>query len=168
VFNEQGVILDQTMINEWTQLKVTLPVFVKNNHNPDSEIDTPANTDSYIHLVTETTVKPKIFLSEKTWKPIASEQLFLVFGNVGIISYLRDQGVDVFDDLIDHSYDNEQNWENRLIMIHEQLRKLINMDLEFIYKDTEQRRRNNQQKFFMGEFDKKFYQTIMECINTQS
>jgi hypothetical protein len=128
----------------------------------------PANTDAYIHLVTETTVIPKIFVSEKTWKPIAAGQLFLIFGNPGIVSYLRNCGVDVFDDIVDHSYDSIVDWQCRLHAIHDQIAYLLNQNLKDIYITTSKRRTENTKKFFAGEFDNQYKQTLLQCINTLS
>jgi hypothetical protein len=110
-------------------------------------------------------VIPRLFVSEKTWKPIAAEQIFLVFGNPGTIEYLRSQGVDVFDDLIDHRYDSVDDWQQRLHMIHQQLKQLIDRDLEDIYIATLERRQRNSEKFFSGAFDPQYSQTIKQCIN---
>ena len=135
---------------------------------PDAQCNLPANADSYVHLVTETTVISKMIVSEKTWKPIASGQLFLIFGNPGIVSHLRDQGVDVFDDIIDHGYDSNADWQSRLHQIHQQLELLIAQDLKKLYINTQSRRQANREKFFSGAFDQKYIQTIQQCINTLS
>ena len=166
------VTLDTQIIDLWDELKVGMRERSAGlNHNglrPDADCRLPACADAYVQLVTETTVIPKIFVSEKTWKPIASGQLFLIFGNPGIIDYLRSQGVDVYDDLIDHSYDYENDWKTRLHLIHEQLEKLLKLDLKNIYVNTYYRRKLNSEKFFSGEFDKQYFREIQECINTQS
>jgi hypothetical protein len=130
-----------------------------------SQCNLPANADAYIHLVTETTVLPKIFVTEKTWKPVASGQLFLIFGNPGTVGHLRDCGVDVFDDIIDHGYDSIPNWQDRLHAIHDQLRHLLSQDLKDIYMTTGNRRTDNVNKFFTGVFDTQYIQTISQCIN---
>lgn len=163
------IILDDNVTKFWNDIKP----FIKSRQILISEekprIDThcnhPAYSDSYIHLVTETTVSQTIFISEKTWKPVASGQLFLVFGNPGIISYLRNQGVDVFDDIIDHSYDSTLDWQLRLDQIHQQLELLISQDLKKIYINTHLRRQANIEKFFSGSFDQKYNQIIQQCIN---
>lgn len=45
------------------------------------------------------------FLSEKAYKPFATGQLFVMHGCLGTIRALKDQGYDVFDDIINHDYD---------------------------------------------------------------
>jgi hypothetical protein len=160
------VILPSIVKDFWESIRHTMPS--RDNINigprPDSVCNLPAISDSYIHLVTETTVISKIFVSEKTWKPIATGQLFLVFGNPGTISYLRDSGVDVFDDIIDHSYDLINNWQDRLHAIHYQLRHLLSQDLNAMYIDTKPRRTNNVDKFFSGAFDNLYKLEIEKTI----
>lgn len=150
----------------WENIKHTL--LDRNNIHigirPDAQCNLPAINDSYVNLVTETTVIPKIFITEKTWKPIANAQLFLVFGNPGTVGYLRDMGVDVFDDIIDHSYDLIDNWQERLHAIHYQLEKLINQNIESVFQATQTRRINNVNKFFSGEFDNRYKNIIEQTI----
>lgn len=126
---------------------------------------TEATTDSYIHLVTESTIGPAVFVTEKTWRPIAYEQLFLVFGNPGTIEFLRNQGVDVFDDLIDHSYDNEQDWKIRCHKVHAELEKLLKKDLMDLYAQTESRRKTNKQNFYNHKFDLQYRNAIETAID---
>ena len=158
-------ILPAEYVNEWNSISHTLPTRTKLKINTNSIVDdlmNPACNNSYIHLVTEVTMLPKIFLSEKTWKPIACGQLFVVIGNPGLISHLRAQGVDTFDDIIDHAYyDHETNWELRINKVHKILETLIQQDLYIINKETQQRRLRNAEKFFTGEFDT-FYQNLIQ------
>jgi hypothetical protein len=155
---DDDVLLNDLEIAQWNHLKNQLPM----RHIPSAtDLDLPALTDSYIHLVTETTVIPNIFITEKTWKPIAAGMLFLVFGNPGTVDHLRSLGVDVFDDIIDHKYyDNQLDWRLRLERIHVLIDNLVQHDLEHIYKITKDRRLENQRKFFAGEFDTHYNQEI--------
>jgi hypothetical protein len=164
------VALDPEVIKFWNEIRLTHKSrnVINQKHRADALCNLPANSDSYVHLVTETTVIPKMFVSEKTWKPIASGQLFLIFGNPGTVSYLRNQGVDVFDDIIDHGYDSTKDWQSRLHQIHQQLEILIAQDLKKLYINTHARRQANIEKFFSGAFDQKYIQTIQQCINTLS
>jgi hypothetical protein len=147
-FNNCYSQLDTEILENWYKIKSTLETQCSN----DLEIDHPAYKSAYINIVTETTVFDEVFLSEKIWKPIASGQLFLVVGSRNTIQYLRELGVDVFDDIIDHSYDVNQNWKSRIDKMQESLDKLLSQDLELIFKITEDRRMNNVNNFFAGKF----------------
>ena len=159
--------LEPKEMDFWNSIKPQL----QNNNGITSGVENnlPAITNSYINLVTETTVLNDIFLTEKTWKPVASGQIFLVFGNPGTMSFLQSQGVDIFPDLIDHNYyDQEINWRVRLNKLHEVLDDLLDKDLETIYRDTHKRRVQNQEKFFLGRFDCKYHDTLVEKIKQRA
>lgn len=134
----------------------------------DNNLVHDAYTNAYINLITETTVIPGLFITEKTWKPIASGQLFLILGNPGSIEYLRNQGVDVFDDIIDHNYyDHEQDFETRLVKLHQVLDQLVELDLETLNINTKARRLTNAERFYAGEFNTnylEFYDHIRKYI----
>jgi hypothetical protein len=60
--------------------------------------------DSYLNIVTETTFNnDNFFISEKTWKPVIGQRPFFVYGQPRLREYLRAQGFDTFEDLIDYT-----------------------------------------------------------------
>jgi hypothetical protein len=75
--------------------------------------------DSYCQIVLESQFDVDqsggAFVTEKTFKPIKHGQLFFVAGGAGSLQVLRDLGYQVFDDLLDNSYDtipnHTQRWE---------------------------------------------------------
>lgn len=128
-------------------------------------LDNPAYTDSYINIIAEHSVTDGIYMSEKTWKPISAGQLFLSVGNPGSIDYLRSVGVNVFDDVIDHSYyDNEMDWQCRIDRMHEILDDLVHQDLDAVYQDTYSQRKINQENFQSGIFDSIYTSSIQKRI----
>jgi hypothetical protein len=128
-------------------------------------LDHPAYTDAYINIIAEHSVIEGIYMSEKTWKPVASGQLFLSVGNPGSIDYLRSVGVQVFDDVIDHSYyDNEMDWQSRIDRMHEILDDLVSQDLDAVYWATYQQRKMNQENFQSGMFDSIYSSCIKHKI----
>lgn len=152
--------LDQDMIDEWGKFPHT--DFVGGNYIAD-----PIWLDSYLNLVTESTVLPKVFLTEKIWKPVACGQLFLVIGNPGTIRILEDLGVDTFSDIIDHKYyDNESDWKVRIHKVHHLIDDILKQDLLKINQQTYQRRKCNANSFLSGKFGEKYYQDLISCINT--
>jgi hypothetical protein len=155
--------MDSTILNRWLQLAPQL----KNRNECCTQLpDNAAYLDTYVNLVTETTVIDRLFVTEKTWKPIASGQLFLILGNPGTVQFLREQGVDTFDDYIDHGYDLETDPATKLDLLYKSLDQLMISNLEDIYKRTRQRRLENASRFFAGTFDSQYYKVVKECINT--
>lgn len=71
---------------------------------------------SYYQLIVETwaTDNSTTFLSEKSFKPFAFGQPFVIWGDAHSIDALRKHGYDVFDNWIRHKYDEKKFANNRL------------------------------------------------------
>jgi hypothetical protein len=82
--------------------------------------------ESYINIVTETNFNEKhIHITEKSFKPFYLHQLPIFLANQNHIKTLKKEyGLDVFDDLIDHSYDNEFDNLKRLYMVYNEIKRL--------------------------------------------
>lgn len=85
-----------------------------------------AIADSKISLVIETDChdQHEIFLTEKTFRALLMPRpcfLFVPGYKTGVVKYLRRLGFDMYDDIIDHSYDNEEHPVYRLTNILEQI-----------------------------------------------
>lgn len=172
VWRHDDLLLDIDIQNKWSHIKNTL-MDRSSSKLSDCDINHEAYNNSYINLVTETTVISKLFVTEKIWKPIASGQLFIALGSEGTIDYLREQGVDTFDDIIDHSYyDNEPDWKIRVFKLHELIDNLVKEDLYKINVITQERRSKNAEKFYAGKFDNRYLnqleQKVIKCISTQN
>jgi hypothetical protein len=123
----------------------------------DVSINHPAFTDCYINLVTETNVyNDTPMLSEKTFKPILAGQLFILLASPGAVQFLRDIGIDTFDDIIDHSYDNITDVRSRIQQISDQVDRLERLDLNTIYTDIKPRLRRNSEFLKSQEFRDQF------------
>jgi hypothetical protein len=71
--------------------------------------------NSNFQLVTETfEADYGAFITEKSYKPFYFLQPFVQVGDCGNIAELRKLGYDVFDDVVDHSYDSEPDWGTRI------------------------------------------------------
>jgi hypothetical protein len=73
---------------------------------------------AWINIVTETqyTESPGI-ISEKTIFALLSRQIPIIIGYRGMVEHCRQLGFDMFDDIVDHSYDNEDDmyrWQHAL------------------------------------------------------
>jgi len=82
--------------------------------------------------------------TEKIWRSIQLPRPWLLLSSVGSVSCLRDWGFDVFDDYIDHSYDQEPLNFKRQTMILDQLSAPIDYT-DAVLEDFEQRAQRNQQ-----------------------
>lgn len=77
---------------------------------------------AYLSTVVETNVRPgskytPIFITEKTTKPLAYRHPFVVYGNRGTLRTLRSWGFETFNHLWDESYDEIQDYQQRLYTV---------------------------------------------------
>jgi len=56
---------------------------------------------------------PQMFITEKTFKPIAFQHPFLIVGCAGTLKYLQSLGFETWSNIWDESYDNISNWLQR-------------------------------------------------------
>ena len=170
--NEPGnrsdeLILTADEVAEWLTIQSLLPAFpfVSKEIARKTDLIVPHLTDSYLHLVTETTILPGVFLSEKTWKPIASAVPFVMWGNPKTMEFLKNQGVDIYDDVIDHKYyDTEQDARLRLNKLHEIIDNLMLQGVDKIYNQLSARAIDNQTKFFNSDFNQQYHNIIIDAI----
>jgi len=160
------IVLPPDIQNKWNTIRKSLPVATRQQLAATRRVTHPGYTDTYLHLTVETCANTGFFITEKTWQPIGCGQLFLLWGSVGSIAHLRDMGVDVFDDYIDHKYyDTEQDAFTRLNRIHTVLDDLAAQDLQNIHLQTLSRRESNVNKFKNGAFGTHYRDQLTTCIN---
>jgi len=114
-------------------------------------------SNAYIDLVTENiNYSPKTFdyntLTEKSLKPFLFYQipLFVTYSNN--LKCLRDIGFDLFDDILDNSYDLIEDPKERIDSIISNLIKLKNIDLESYFEINKIRFINNRNLVFKLAF----------------
>ncbi len=98
--------------------------------------------NAYLNIVTETVFKSdEFFISEKTWKPIIGQRPFFVYGQPQLREYLKTQGFDTFEDIIEYSgCVTEQDYAELAVTTIKNL--IVNTSPRF-----QQRLVNNQQRF---------------------
>lgn len=83
------------------------------------------------------------FITEKTYKALSWYQLPIWYAVPGLVARIREQGFDVFDDVIDHSYDNvHDGWERMEKMLLE-LQRLLKLDTVQLRQNLWNRFENN-------------------------
>jgi len=82
--------------------------------------------NSFVEIVNETTFTELSFVtSEKTAQSFYGCNFPIILNGVGAISHLRDLGLDVFDDVVDHAYDLIDNPFDRIVTAIDSNRKLL-------------------------------------------
>jgi hypothetical protein len=74
----------------------------------------------------------RYFYTEKTGKAFFLEQVPLFLAKQGYVAVLRNLGFDVFDDIVDHSYDQVEDPEERIQVLAQECQRLSNLGLDHI------------------------------------
>ena len=145
-----------------TVLEDYFPISTAQSHySADFDIDDYENTD--IEVVLETLFDDdRLHLTEKSIRPIALGQPFILAGTHGSLEYLRNYGFKTFGDIWDESYDTIKNPEERLSAITDLMAQIVNTPPQIREKKLIQAREiadYNRKHFFSPEF---FNQVIDE------
>jgi len=92
------------------------------------------------------TLKDRLFLCEKSYKPLAAQHPILLVSTPGNLAYIRDQGFETFPELFDESYDHVLDWKQRV-------QHIVNQVQTFDTRSVDQpvvieKLRHNQARFF--------------------
>jgi hypothetical protein len=95
--------------------------------------------NSYVNLVGETIFSNRnyntSFVTEKTFNAIANNQMFIIVGQAGSLDLLHSLGYQTFSSIIDESYDNILDNDQRLVIVTEEILRFISRPIESIRKD---------------------------------
>ena len=94
--------------------------------------------DSLINIVNETYFFSNVIhITEKTYKPIAFMQPFVLLGAPGSLQHIKDMGFKTFGEFWDEGYDNEKDHKKRFNMIIEVLKNIASwpeeVKIDFTY-----------------------------------
>ena len=100
-------------------------------HWPDGVIFPDLYIKTYFSIVTETNFyEPYSYCTEKIYKPILMGHPFIVVSNYKFYQHLTDRGYKTFGNLIDESFDNIENNEDRMDAIVNSIETLCQQDLD--------------------------------------
>lgn len=81
---------------------------------------------SFVEIVSETTFSsPSFLITEKTINSMYGCNFPIILSGTHAVAHLRDMGFDMFDDIVDHSYDLEKNPFDRIISAVDNNQKLL-------------------------------------------
>ena len=162
-FLQQEDFINDIVITEaeWKQL-ASMPQRILTHSDDDTDhndrgTDHPAYTDACVNIITETTSRnatPQ--LTEKSFKPVLAGQFFIMIGSMGLIEYMRDLGIDVFDDVVDHSYDSVLDDRQRIAAAIKEIDRLNELELWKLHAQCKDRFIKNQQWLTGTEFRLQF------------
>jgi hypothetical protein len=152
---DSGFVKYSLFNNDWGEIYL----------NPQPYIDT------YFSLVTETVFEyPYSFRTEKIWKPVAIGHPFIVAGNSGYYRDLQQLGFKTFGHLIDESFDQINDNQERLARIVDVVTDLCQQDLSSFITATKDICKYNQHRLaeLRLQVRKKFPQQFANYINERS
>ena len=95
-------------------------------------------TDSYINIVLETFIDVDSsggqFITEKTFKPIMHNQMFICMAEHHHLKHLRELGYQTFDGIIDESYDNIEDTELRFNTVLKLIKSINQMPMATVHE----------------------------------
>ena len=88
----------------------------------------------------------ELFVTEKTFKPIAHQHPFLVCGMKGTLAFLKENGFETYNHIFDESYDTLDFFDARLDTLHDNI-KNFNKE-KYLDPLTEQKIKHNYNRFY--------------------
>ena len=123
-------------------------------------------SDTLFNIITETTCDTNsLNLTEKSFKGIANCHPYLVIGDVNTHTHIKDLGFELYEDLIDYSFDSIDDNEIRLNSALKEVKRIYNIGgngiLEW-YKKNIDKIEHNKIKFFEYKFSDMIKETIKD------
>jgi hypothetical protein len=101
---------------------------LKQKHATEAQ-DLPEYDESWFSAVTETEMLARPSrITEKVLKPLVNFHPLVLFGNPGSLKRVRDYGFATFDNIVDESYDQEDDPRRRFDMAYAELVRLCRLD----------------------------------------
>jgi hypothetical protein len=88
----------------------------------------------------------ELFVTEKTFKPIAHQHPFLICGMKGTLKFLKDNGFETYEHIFDESYDTLDFFDSRLDALYDNI-KNFNKE-KYLDSLTEQKIKHNYDRFY--------------------
>ncbi len=125
--------------------------------------------DTYFNIITETSFENNsLNLTEKSFKAFANCHPFLIIGDMDTHKYLQSLGFELYDELIDYSFDSLPDNQKRLNDALGQIRKVHELGVDSIinfYKNNIEKIKKNKERFFEYSFSKMIDDTIKDLSN---
>lgn len=122
------------------------------------------------NFITSDKTKPILHTTEKTFKIFDNFHMGIWFATPGLVTYLRDNGFDVFDDIINHTYDEIEDDGQRFSAAYLEVYKLCQYGkgtMNEMYHECADRLVANKERLqtFTDEKNKEYKRALIELIN---
>lgn len=107
--------------------------------------------NSFVEIVTETSfAQPSFMITEKTLNSIYGCNFPILLSGVGAVNHLREIGFDLFDDVVDHSYDQIHNPFDRIIAAIEDNKQLL-LDARYTKEQWQQNKSRFESNVYIAK-----------------
>ena len=148
-------------ILDWNYPEVKNDVFSNLKYTTKSHY-----ADTLFNIISETSFETdSTNLTEKSFKAFANSHPFLIIGDVGSNELVRSFGFELYDDLVDYSFDSISEKDKRLNEALKQIRNVYSIGKDGIidwYKNNIDKIEYNRNKFFTYSFSKMIDDTITD------
>lgn len=128
--------------------KLRFKTHMQHGHWTEGHVVPQQYIDTYFTFVSECSCTPgEVYITEKTYKPIMAGHPFIMLNSAGSYEYLHSLGLKTFDGIIDESFDQEPDLNQRISMIADQVKKLVSGNLNEFLKLAEPICRHNQEHY---------------------
>jgi len=106
------------------------------------------------------------FITEKTMMAVYNRQVPIILSVTNTVEYLRNIGLDMFDDIVDHSYDLEKDPEKRIKMVADQIEKVCKLNILKEHPNLKYRLDRNVQigSNFFNTFKDTFFNSVEDYL----
>lgn len=127
--NFENRIIDDYEFKWWTPVPMKFDKTYEARTDGLVDILTPPKQfkDSVFSVICESTTQVQ-FITEKTYVPIYHRRPFLIYGHPHANAYMKSLGFEIFDELIDYSFDSIEDDELRCQAFMIQVKKLTDID----------------------------------------
>ena len=150
-------ILENSVYTDWPKRKLPTDYELPwaqdyPQYGMDQDIYELPYIDTVCSIVSETNDNDyEVFMTEKIWKPIMAQHVFVVHGNYLYLQRLREMGFKTFGNYFDESYDLERDSDKRIDNIVSLCKDLRTKKWQDIYLQTKALREHNYDTMFNKE-----------------
>lgn len=127
----------------------------------DSFLIPPQYHESFLHVIAEATIKVTC-ISEKTWLPILYKKPWIVLADQYFHKKIIDLGFELYDEIIDYSFDNEPDLQKRAYMISENVKTISKQNINNLYKTIKPKLDKNYKNYMRILHDRSYVPDVIK------
>lgn len=127
----------------------------------DSFLIPPEYHESFLHVIGEATTTVTC-ISEKTWLPILYRKPWIIMADPYFHQKLVDLGFELYDEIIDYSFDSNPNLEERAKAIADNVKKISEQNLTELYALIKPKADRNYNNYMRIINDSKYIPDIIK------